>query len=198
MLQIILFGQLELDQKLRSDELKQLNQRIAIRHHLMPLTQTEMESYIHQRLMVAGSQGGITFSKSALNEIYKFSRGTPRLVNLLCDRALLGGFVEQNFHIDKEIIQKAKNSLSGEEEAPKPFYSYTLPKKLIPLRIALWTISIFLFMSLIIMNQSNLSLLQNAKDFIWNRIPNVYSQIFGTPSPSVSTLQLNKEQAKIL
>jgi general secretion pathway protein A len=197
MLQIILFGQLELDQKLRSDELKQLNQRIAIRHHLMPLTQTEMESYIHQRLMVAGSQGGITFSKSALNEIYKFSRGTPRLVNLLCDRALLGGFVEQNFHIDKEIIQKAKNSLSGEEEAPKPFYSYTLPKKLIPLRIALWTISIFLFMSLIIMNQSNLSLLQNAKDFIWNRIPNVYSQIFGTPSPSVSTLQLNKEQAKI-
>jgi len=196
LLQIILLGQLELDQKLRSDELKQLNQRIAIRHRLLPLTRTEMESYIYQRLMVAGSQGSITFSKSALNEIFKFSKGTPRLINLLCNRALLGGFVEQTYHIDRSIIKKAKVSLLGEEEAPKPFYSYTLPKKLIPLRIALWTISIFLSMSLIIMNQSDVSLLQNAKTFIWDRIPSVYSQIFGTPSPSASTLQLNKEQAQ--
>jgi len=196
MLQIILFGQLELDQKLRSDELKQLNQRISIRHHLMPLTQMEMESYISQRLMVAGSQGSITFSKSALNEIYKFSKGTPRLVNLLCDRALLGGFVEQNFHINKWIIKKAKSSLSGKEEAPKPFYSYTLSKKLVPLRIALWTISIFLLMSLTLMNQSYLSLLQNAKYFICDRIPNVYSQIMGTPSPFASTFLLNKEQVQ--
>jgi general secretion pathway protein A len=74
----------------------------------MPLTPTEMESYIRQRLMVAGSQGSITFSKSALNEIYKFSKGTPRLVNLLCDRALLGGFVEQNFYIDKRNHPKSK------------------------------------------------------------------------------------------
>ena len=95
LLQIILFGQLELDQKLRSAELKQLNQRIAIRHHLLPLTRTETESYIYQRLMVAGSQGSITFSKSALHEIYKFSKGTPRLINLLCDRALLGGFTNK-------------------------------------------------------------------------------------------------------
>jgi len=196
MLQIILFGQLELDKKLRSNELKQLNQRIVIRHHLLPLTRTETESYIHQRLMVAGSQGSITFSKSALKEIYRFSRGTPRLINLLCDRALLGGFVEQYFHIDRGIIKKAKNSLLGEEGAPKPFYSYTLPKKLIPLRIALWTISIFLSMSLIIMNQSDFSLLQNAKNFIWDRIPSVYSQIFGTPSPSASTLPLDKERVQ--
>src|SRR4030043_2257007 len=128
LLQIILLGQLELDQKLRSDELKQLNQRIAIRHHLLPLTRTEMESYIYQRLMIAGSQGSITFSKSALNENYKFSKGTPRLINLLCDRALLGGFVEQTYHIDKEIIKKAKDSLLGEEEIPKPFYSFSLPQ----------------------------------------------------------------------
>jgi general secretion pathway protein A len=196
MLQIILFGQLELDQKLRSDELKQLNQRISIRHHLLPLSQAEMESYISQRLMVAGSQGSITFSKSALNEIYKFSKGTPRLVNLLCDRALLGGFVEQTFHIDKEIIQRAKNSLLGEEEAPKPLYFYTLPKKLIPLRITLWTISIFLLMSLVLKNQSYLSLLQNAKNFVCDRIPYVYSQMMGTPSPSASTSLLNKEQVQ--
>lgn len=198
MLQIVLFGQLELDLKLRSPKLKQLNQRIGIRHHLMPLSQPEMESYIHQRLVVAGSQGGISFSKSAFNEIYKFSKGTPRLVNLLCDRALLGGFVEQNFHIDKEIIQRAKNSLLGEEEAPKPFYSYTLPKELIPLRVALWTISIFLLMSLILMNQSYLSFLKNAKNFIWNSFPNIYSQMMGTLSPSASTVLLNKEEVQTL
>lgn len=196
LLQIILFGQLELDQKLRSPELRQLNQRISIRHRLMPLTQTELESYIFQRLMVAGSQGTITFSKSAFHEIYKFSKGTPRLVNLLCDRALLGGFIEQNLHIDKGIIKKAKNSLLGEEEAPKPFYSYPLSKKLVPLRIALWSISIFLLMSLIIMNRGHLSLLQNVKNFIWNGIPNTYSQIFGTSPSSASTLLLDKEQVQ--
>ena len=196
MLQIILFGQLELDKKLRSDELKQLNQRIAIRHHLLPLTRTETEPYIYQRLMVAGSQGSITFSKSALNEIHKFSKGTPRLINLLCDRALLGGFVEQTYHIDKGIIKKAKNSLLGEEEAPKPFYSFALLKSLTPLRTAFLTIFIFLLSGMILMSQGYFSAFKNAKNFIWDRIPSVYSQIFGTPSPSASTLQLNKEQAQ--
>ena len=125
MLQIILVGQMELNQQLQSPELKQLNQRIVIRHYLLPLTQEETESYIYQRLLVAGAHGGITFSKSALNEIYKFSKGTPRLINLLCDRALLGGFVEETNHIDKEIIQKAQKSLLGEEaESARPRARY--------------------------------------------------------------------------
>ena len=115
MLQIILVGQPELEQKLKSPELRQLNQRIAIRHHLSPLSRAEMESYIYQRLHTAGAQGTITFSRSAFDEIYKFSKGTPRLINLLCDRSLLGGFVDQTYHIDKGIVKKAKKSLLGEE-----------------------------------------------------------------------------------
>jgi len=115
LLQIVLFGQLELNQKLQSNGLKQLNQRIAIRHHLRPLTRKETESYIFQRLMVAGSQGGITFSRFALSEIYKFSNGTPRLVNLLCDRALVGGFVRETYHINRGIVKKAQRSLLGED-----------------------------------------------------------------------------------
>ena len=195
MLQIVLFGQLELDEKLQSNELKQLNQRISIRHHLMPLSQTEMESYICQRLMVAGSQGGITFSKSAFNEIYKYSKGTPRLVNLLCDRALLGGFVDQNFYIDKGMIKKAKNSLLGKEEAPKPFYSWELPKSLIPLRITLWTILVFLLAGLILMSQSYFFSFQNAKNFIRERIQEIYLQIPGTLPPSASAIPLDKKPA---
>jgi general secretion pathway protein A len=170
LLQIILFGQSELDQKLRSNRLKQLNQRIAIRHHLLPLTRVEMKSYIYQRLMVAGAQGNINFSKSALHEIYKFSKGIPRLVNLLCDRALLGGFVEQTHQIDRRIIKKAEDSLLGKEKNSKPFYSWCLPKELIPLRIALWTILVFLLASLILMNQSYFFSFQNVKHLFWGKI----------------------------
>jgi general secretion pathway protein A len=120
MLQIVLLGQLELMEKLQSSELKQLNQRIAIRQRLLPLTRAEMEGYIYQRLLVAGAQGNVTFSNPALDEIYQFSKGIPRLINLLCDRALLAGFVEQIYHMDGEIIQKAKRSLLGMEGNSRP------------------------------------------------------------------------------
>jgi general secretion pathway protein A len=191
-----LLGQLELDQKLQSQELKQLSQRIAIRHHLLPLTPTEMESYIYQRLMVAGSQGSITFLKSALNEIYKFSKGSPRLINLLCDRALLGSFVEQTYHIDKGIIKKAMDSLLGEEQSPKPFYSFSLTKSLPALRIVLWSILVFLLAGLILTSQSYFSTFQSTKNSIWGRIQNIYSQIPGTTSLSASTLPLDEERVQ--
>ena len=120
MLQIILLGQMELTEKLQSPQLKQLNQRIAIRHRLLPLTRAETEGYIYQRLLVAGAQGNVTFSNPALDEIYRFSKGIPRLINLLCDRALLAGFVEQTCHIEEESIQKAKKSLLGMEGNSRP------------------------------------------------------------------------------
>ncbi len=114
MIQIILLGQPELEVKLRSSELKQLDQRIAIRCRLSPLTLKETECYIYQRLAVAGSRGQITFSPSAIAEIYRFSQGTPRLINLLCDRSLMGGFVEGTFHIEREIVIKAEKELNGD------------------------------------------------------------------------------------
>jgi len=141
MLQIILFGQLELNQKLQSPKLKQLNQRIVIRHYLQPLTRTEMESYIYQRLMVAGAQGGITFSKSALDEIFNFSKGIPRVINLLCERALLGGFVDQTYQISKGTVKKAKKSLLGEEEeSSAPSHPSGLMKRFTSLLIGLMII----------------------------------------------------------
>jgi general secretion pathway protein A len=79
-----------------------------------------MEGYIYQRLLVAGAQGNVTFSNSALDKIYQFSKGIPRLINLLCDRALLAGFVEETHHIEEEIIRKAQKSLLGMEENPRP------------------------------------------------------------------------------
>ena len=116
MLQIILMGQLEFEQKLQAPKLKQLNQRVAIRHRLRRLTRPETELYIQQRLMVAGACGRIQFAKSALDKIYQFSQGTPRLINLLCDRTLMAGFVEQTYQINKEIVEKARVSISGKKE----------------------------------------------------------------------------------
>jgi general secretion pathway protein A len=153
MLQIILIGQTELEQKLKSPELKQLNQRIAIRHRLSPLSQTETKSYIYQRLHTAGDQGNVTFSRSAFKEIYKFSKGTPRLINLLCDRSLLGGFVDQTNHIDGRIVKKAKKSLLGEESASTPSRALVLLSFITPLRIFL-VITLFLVASMTLSSQT--------------------------------------------
>jgi len=196
LLQIILFGQLELDEKLGSPGLRQLNQRVSIRHHIHPLNRRETESYIYQRLTVAGSQGSITFSKSALNEIYKFSKGTPRLINLLCDRALLGGLVEETYHIDKEIIRKGENSLLGEEESSKPFYSFELPKNLTLWRMALLAIFLFLLAGLILSNQNLLPSFQNAKSIVWEMIQDVSGQISGTTHLPASITPIDMERVR--
>ena len=182
MLQIILVGQLELNQKLQSPELKQLNQRIVIRHYLMPLTRIETESYIYQRLMVAGAQGGIVFSKSAVDEIYNFSKGIPRLINLLCDRALLGGFVDQTYHIERGIVKKARKSLLGEEETAPPSHPLALMKRFTSLLIGLMMI----FMPLL--SQSHPSSFQNAKTVITGRSPNTSLKLPCAPPESILTL----------
>jgi general secretion pathway protein A len=187
MLQIILVGQLELNQKLQSPELRQLNQRIAIRHHLLPLTRTEMESYIYQRLQVAGANGNVTFLKSALDEIYKFSKGIPRLINLLCDRSLLGGFVDQTSHIDKGIVKKARKSLLGEEGRSVPSRAWALLRFFNPIRIILLII-IFLFAGMMLSSQSHLLSSQT------ERTGGAYLQVSGTTKQAVLTIPLDKEQ----
>jgi len=193
MLQIILVGQLELDQKLRSPELRQLNQRIAIRHYLQPLTRNEMQSYIFQRLQVAGANGNVTFSRSALTEIHKFSKGVPRLINLLCDRALLGGFAHETHHINKGIVKEAKKSLLGEEAGCAPRHSRVL-KPLTALRIALLTIFLILFAGLILSSQSNFFSFQKAKNFVGQRIQDIYLQISGTKNQTASTIPWDEKR----
>ncbi len=106
LLQIILVGQPELCQKLKLTSLRQLNQRITIRYHIKPLEKEEMKQYILHRLKIAGSKGKIKFTNEATDEIFHYSFGTPRLINILCDRALLAGFVAETFTIDFAIIKK--------------------------------------------------------------------------------------------
>ena len=92
LLQVVLFGQPELDQRLAQPQLRQLRQRITYSHRLRPLNPTEFRSYIRHRLEIAGGGSPDLFSASALNVLYRASRGTPRLINILCNKALLAAF----------------------------------------------------------------------------------------------------------
>jgi len=106
LLQIVLVGQPELMEKLRMHSLRQINQRIAVRYHLSPLDKNELRDYIQHRLKIAGARAELQFTPEAIEEIYTHSQGTPRLVNIICDRALLAGFVAETFSIDENIIRK--------------------------------------------------------------------------------------------
>lgn len=111
LLQIILVGQPQLKDLLRSPELAQLNQRITVRYHVSGLNRDETESYVKHRLHVAGGNGDITFAPSAFDNIHSFSGGIPRLINVLCDKAFLLAYVRESRHIDEEIIQQASSEV---------------------------------------------------------------------------------------
>jgi general secretion pathway protein A len=113
LLQIILVGQPELNDRLNLYDLRQLRQRIMVRYHILPLVHDEIKDYINHRLNVAGSAGRLHFTEEAVGIIAQFSRGTPRLINMLCDRALLAGFVIQAHKIDSAIVEKCVDEFEG-------------------------------------------------------------------------------------
>jgi general secretion pathway protein A len=106
LIQIVLIGQPELKQKLGLSRLEQLRQRVAIYFHLSPLTFEEMQEYIVYRLKIASQSNREYFSKEALQLVYQFSKGVPRLINQICDFALLTGYVEGLKIIDERIMQE--------------------------------------------------------------------------------------------
>jgi len=114
LLQIVLMGQPELRERLNSHKLRQLRQRITVRYHLNPLSRAEVGQYIRHRLALAGSQGKPTFTAPAVWRVYKYSKGIPRLVNALCDKALLAGFVERSHRINYRLVGRAIRELEGD------------------------------------------------------------------------------------
>ena len=104
---IILMGQSELHEMLSRRELRQLAQRITARYHLAPLDEVGTADYIRHRLEVAGGAGKVGFTRGALAAVHHFSGGIPRLINLVCDRALLGGYVKGTRTIDAVTVRRA-------------------------------------------------------------------------------------------
>jgi len=113
LLQILLVGQPELEEKLKLNELRQLDQRIGIRSYLQPLPRKETYRYVEHRLRVAGLSGAVPFTRGALAKIYKYSRGIPRVINLVCDRALMAGFSNRVREITPTLVTSAVRNLEG-------------------------------------------------------------------------------------
>lgn len=105
LIQIILVGQPQLKAKLENARLEQFKQRIAVYYHIHGLTREETHDYILHRLKLASSNGADIFSPKAVDAIYAHSRGIPRLINLICDSALLSGFTYDSKHITEKIIK---------------------------------------------------------------------------------------------
>jgi general secretion pathway protein A len=119
LLQIILVGQPELRSLLARDELRQLSQRITARYHLQPISRVETAAYVRHRLQVCGASESI-FSEEAIDLIQKLSSGVPRLINVLCDRAMLGAFVEGKRKVDAIIVRRAAGEVMPEEGLSAP------------------------------------------------------------------------------
>jgi general secretion pathway protein A len=130
LLQIIFVGQLELGDKLKSGSMKALNQRISIRNRIEPLSRKEAKDYIYHRLRVAKAPRDLTFTRMALRCIYRHSKGYPRLINLICDRALLAGFSERSYKIDWAMIRKSVKVLKRHAELR--LSPYLIPRVLVP------------------------------------------------------------------
>ena len=117
LLQIILIGQPELAEKLALYELRQLNQRITARYHLKSLNAHETLEYIAYRIHVAGGSKRLNFTKGAVRRVYRYSGGVPRMINAVCDRALLIGYTQERYAIDASIVRRAAREIRGENVA---------------------------------------------------------------------------------
>ena len=117
LLQIILIGQEELRELLARNELRQLAQRITGRYHLSPLSTEETTAYVRHRLRVAGATADI-FNRFALEEIYRLSSGVPRVINVICDRSLLGGYSQDRHRITGPLVRNAASEVFGKRFTP--------------------------------------------------------------------------------
>lgn len=113
LLQIVLMGQPELRDRLNDYRMRQLRQRITVRYHLRSLSMQEIGQYIQHRLEISGAKGAPYFTRGALWRIHRYSGGIPRLINAVCDKCLLAGFVQQKDEIDFKMAGMAIRELEG-------------------------------------------------------------------------------------
>jgi len=105
LLQIVLVGQPELEQKLKQPQLRQLRQRLTLRAKTHPLSLEETKAYVSQRLRIAGSSGQQIFDPEALMSIHRYANGIPRVVNLICEHCLVSAFVDQHKTVGGEMVE---------------------------------------------------------------------------------------------
>jgi general secretion pathway protein A len=118
LLQIILIGQPELRKLLAREDLRQLAQRITGRYHLDPLSRQETAAYVRHRMRVAGATADI-FTRGALREVYNVTRGIPRVINIICDRALLGAYTQDLHQVPASLVRRAGAEVFDQDVSPR-------------------------------------------------------------------------------
>ena len=119
LLQIILIGQPELIRLLDKEELRQLAQRVTARYHLLPFSEDDTRAYIVHRIQIAGQKKKI-FTDAAMREVHEAARGIPRLINAICDRALLGGYTQDQRRVMAATVRRAASEVLGQTLTPRP------------------------------------------------------------------------------
>ena len=133
LLQIVLAGQPELEQKLNQPQLRQLRQRITLRAKTRQLTLEETQGYIQERMRIAGAENPDIFSPEAVVAVHRFARGIPRVTNLLCEHALVSSFAEQKNPVPAELVEEVARDFDLHivdplAQAPPPTPALTLPQ----------------------------------------------------------------------
>lgn len=173
LLQIILIGQPELRNILSDPRLSQINQRITTRYHLTPLHEDDITTYISHRLAIAGGNSrSILFTEQALQYVARISKGIPRVINILCDHALLGAYANNSDHVNLEIMKRA----AGELETITPKKSSLLRPMILPIGLLLLVIALSISF-IYIDERDNLSILKQNIGLLWQsshpeRVPN--------------------------
>ena len=134
LLQVVLVGQLNLQPLLKAPQMRQLDQRVSIRYELKPLTRDEVAAYVSHRLTVAGGAAVVSFQTKALDQVHRRSGGIPRLMNLLCDRALLAAYSVRTNKVTAEMVQKAAESLELAEPKSSRFSWFRKGSSVVTLR----------------------------------------------------------------
>ena len=127
LLQIVLVGQTELDVRLRQPHLRQLRQRLTLRAKTHPLTLDETQAYVTQRLRIAGSNGRTIFDPEAVSLIHRYARGIPRVVNLLCEHALVSAFVDQQPVIMPAVVEAVARDFDMSDHNNTPVGETAVP-----------------------------------------------------------------------
>lgn len=125
LLQVVLSGQPELEDKLKRPEMRQLRQRISLRCYTSALTQEESRAYINRRLQIAGGTGTEVFSPEAVEMIHLYARGIPRVMNLLCEHAMIRAFANQSQPVSASSVQVVAKALQFDDVKPIPAQSLT-------------------------------------------------------------------------
>jgi general secretion pathway protein A len=118
LLQIVLSGQPELDEKLKQPQLRQLRQRIVLRSRTVPLTREETYGYINERLRIAGANGQPVFPNETMDAVHRYSHGIPRVVNLLCEHSLINCFAEEIKNVPVRVVEEIAREFQLDEIAP--------------------------------------------------------------------------------